>query len=132
MCFFKQKTAYEMRISDWSSDVCSSDLPGQTVDDIINMLPGVSFQNNDPFGSAGGTLTIRGIDNSRISQTFDGIPLNDSGNYALYSNQQLDPELIEQDNVHLGSTDADSPTAVASGAPAKYGTRNPFDAFADP
>src|SRR3546814_11097323 len=25
--FFKQKTAYELRISDWSSDVCSSDLP---------------------------------------------------------------------------------------------------------
>src|SRR3546814_1874495 len=32
MClfFFKQKTAYEMRISDWSSDVCSSDLPEGT------------------------------------------------------------------------------------------------------
>src|SRR3546814_6284923 len=30
--FFKQKTAYEMRISDWSSDVCSSDL-GQTEGD---------------------------------------------------------------------------------------------------
>src|SRR3546814_4031147 len=27
--FFKQKTAYDMRISDWSSDVCSSDLAGQ-------------------------------------------------------------------------------------------------------
>src|SRR3546814_8270070 len=26
VCLFKQKTAYEMRISDWSSDVCSSDL----------------------------------------------------------------------------------------------------------
>src|SRR3546814_9226084 len=26
ICFFKQKTAYDMRISDWSSDVCSSDL----------------------------------------------------------------------------------------------------------
>src|SRR3546814_6987111 len=26
--FFKQKTAYELRISDWSSDVCSSDLTG--------------------------------------------------------------------------------------------------------
>src|SRR3546814_10776488 len=26
--FFKQKTAYELRISDWSSDVCSSDLRG--------------------------------------------------------------------------------------------------------
>src|SRR3546814_943621 len=29
--FFKQKTAYELRISDWSSDVCSSDLPGRIV-----------------------------------------------------------------------------------------------------
>src|SRR3546814_3796678 len=28
--FFKQKTAYEMRISDWSSDVCSSDLQDST------------------------------------------------------------------------------------------------------
>src|SRR3546814_8030636 len=28
--FFKQKTAYEMRISDWSSDVCSSDLMAGT------------------------------------------------------------------------------------------------------
>src|SRR3546814_4807453 len=30
--FFKQKTAYEMRISDWSSDVCSSDLRRERVD----------------------------------------------------------------------------------------------------
>src|SRR3546814_7024669 len=31
-CVFKQKTAYEMRISDWSSDVCSSDLaPHSTI-----------------------------------------------------------------------------------------------------
>src|SRR3546814_20629640 len=29
--FFKQKTAYELRISDWSSDVCSSDLAGDWV-----------------------------------------------------------------------------------------------------
>src|SRR3546814_8182260 len=31
ICFFKQKTAYEMRISDWSSDVCSSDLAARLV-----------------------------------------------------------------------------------------------------
>src|SRR3546814_3401076 len=29
--FFKQKTAYELRISDWSSDVCSSDLAGHAL-----------------------------------------------------------------------------------------------------
>src|SRR3546814_3509438 len=33
--FFKQKTAYEMRISDWSSDVCSSDLFVKRWDDLI-------------------------------------------------------------------------------------------------
>src|SRR3546814_19999399 len=33
--FFKQKTAYEMRISDWSSDVCSSDLFGLRVHVIV-------------------------------------------------------------------------------------------------
>src|SRR3546814_18034007 len=33
MFFFKQKTAYEMRISDWSSDVCSSDLSDAVNDD---------------------------------------------------------------------------------------------------
>src|SRR3546814_2007615 len=36
MFFFKQKTAYEMRISDWSSDVCSSDL-GFSVLEVIEM-----------------------------------------------------------------------------------------------
>src|SRR3546814_12672172 len=40
ICFCKQKTAYEMRISDWSSDVCSSDLITGPVDRkmIINAL----------------------------------------------------------------------------------------------
>src|SRR3546814_1230593 len=44
MFFFKQKTAYELRISDWSSDVCSSDLPpellfvnGQTRADFFDL-----------------------------------------------------------------------------------------------
>src|SRR3546814_3823739 len=35
-CFFKQKTAYELRISDWSSDVCSSDLAEGTADYLVN------------------------------------------------------------------------------------------------
>src|SRR3546814_5979883 len=36
--FFKQKTAYEMRISDWSSDVCSSDLQEQQVGDLLDVV----------------------------------------------------------------------------------------------
>src|SRR3546814_8012623 len=38
--FFKQKTAYEMRISDWSSDVCSSDLTHQFKEDLDRKFEG--------------------------------------------------------------------------------------------
>lgn len=99
--------------------------PGQTILDTINLVPGVSFQNNDAYGSSGGTLNIRGFDSTRISLTFDGIPLNDSGNYAIYSNQQLDPELIDNVNVSLGTTDVDSPTASAVGGTVNYRTMVP-------
>src|SRR3546814_4303118 len=40
--FFKQKTAYEIRISDWSSDVCSSDLTYQ-------WRPGSTYVANPPY-----------------------------------------------------------------------------------
>ena len=43
--------------------------PGQTVLDTINAVPGVSFQNNDAYGSSGGTLNNRGFDSARISLT---------------------------------------------------------------
>src|SRR3546814_14387648 len=45
-CVFKQKTAYEMRISDWSSDVCSSDLDFRTHGRIILS----SLERNDDGG----------------------------------------------------------------------------------
>src|SRR3546814_5043554 len=63
--FFKQKTAYEMRISDWSSDVCSSDL-------IHGMAKGGTLLN---FGSHGlkalapGRITARQIEASRRAIT---------------------------------------------------------------
>src|SRR3546814_18275067 len=42
-CFFKQKTAYELRISVWSSDVCSSDLCARVSFDLIYARPGQSL-----------------------------------------------------------------------------------------
>src|SRR3546814_3885133 len=46
--FFKQKTAYEMRISDWSSDVCSSDLVGSGN---LRPMPGLLFLPRRVFAS---------------------------------------------------------------------------------
>ena len=104
-------------------------VPGQTINEILNQVPGVSFTNDDPWGGAGGSFTIRGFDSSRISQTFDGLPLNDSGNYAVYTNQQLDPELIDNVNVNLGATDVDSPTASAVGGTVNINSLTPREDF---
>src|SRR3546814_6946791 len=46
--FFKQKTAYEMRISDWSSDVCSSDLAENLARDRAKELFGAEHVNVQP------------------------------------------------------------------------------------
>src|SRR3546814_10142870 len=58
--FFKQKTAYWMRISDWSSDVCSSDLGGidplQVLDDGRSHPDTV--QVGDGIGGHGGLLVV--------------------------------------------------------------------------
>jgi hypothetical protein len=103
--------------------------PGQSINEVINQLPGVSFTNNDPFGSAGGSLIIRGFDNSRIAETFDGMPLNDTGNYAIFSNQMLDSELINQVNVSLGSTDVDTPIRRGLGQHRRLSEPHPVRAF---
>src|SRR3546814_7905169 len=54
--FFKQKTAYEMRISDWSSDVCSSDLcpanDAQALADAIRALKATPTDERAAMGAA--------------------------------------------------------------------------------
>src|SRR3546814_8996844 len=57
--FFKQKTAYEMRISDWSSDVCSSDLVATSVTLLSNVtLLGCGQQSVIKLGAAAETNVI--------------------------------------------------------------------------
>ncbi len=105
-----------------TQELIQTQAAGQTILNTINLIPGVNFTQSDAYGSSGGNIRIRGFDGNRISLTFDGFPLNDSGNYAIFSNQQLDPELIEQVNVNLGTTDVDSPTASAAGGTVNYRT----------
>jgi iron complex outermembrane receptor protein len=102
---------------------------GQTIAETLNLAPGYNFTNNDPYGSSGGNVRLRGLDGARVSLTMDGVQLNDAGNYAIYTNQQLDPELIQSATVITGATDVDSMTASASGGTISNTTRKPSDKF---
>ena len=112
-----------------TEELITRQAPGQTILDAINLLPAVNFTNNDAYGSAGGDITIRGFDSQRVALLQDGVALNDSGNYAIYPNQQLEPDLIEKATVNLGTTDVDSPTAAAAGGTINYITRRASSEF---
>src|SRR3546814_10395157 len=65
--FFKQKTAYEMRISDWSSDVCSSDL---------NRGPGMSNRARTVARSLASQVTRIAMESPMIPKTRSGHPMD--------------------------------------------------------
>src|SRR3546814_13999486 len=68
--FFKQKTAYEIRISDWSSDVCSSDLTAPTayIDGVYRFVDGSSWKLS--FGSSAYTVAMP--EDAHLGLLFDG------------------------------------------------------------
>jgi iron complex outermembrane receptor protein len=114
-----------------TQEYISTQQTGQNVIQDLNFVPGVAYTNDDPFGMAGsgGHLRVRGIDGSRISLLIDGVPLNDTGNYAIYPGELVDPEVVSQVNINIGSTDADSPTASAVGGLININTLTPTDTF---
>src|SRR3546814_3709201 len=61
--FFKQKTAYEMRISDWSSDVCSSDL---RIDHRTLEAQGIDLEPQHKIGPAASRMPEQGLEAERV------------------------------------------------------------------
>src|SRR3546814_3020599 len=97
-----------MRISDWSSDVCSSDLSQNlvSVQDIVARVPGLAANT---VGSGRVQLAIRGIttgglNNTTVCITNDDVPLGGTTNFSYGSRLQpeLDPAVIRQVEVLRG------------------------------
>src|SRR3546814_5050288 len=63
--FFKQKTAYEMRISDWSSDVCSSDLKDAWLAAVVTLVAALGLI---PYIA----LQLKAVTMSFVTLTGDG------------------------------------------------------------
>ncbi|HWM61335.1 MAG TPA: TonB-dependent receptor plug domain-containing protein, partial [Rhizomicrobium sp.] len=110
-----------------SQDFINTQPAGQSVFDMLNKVPGYNFTNNDPYGNSGGDIRIHGFDGNHISFTWDGMPLNDTGNYAIFTNQVADAEVIGSASVNQGTTDVDSPTASATGGVVSIVTSRPKD-----
>src|SRR5580765_5093859 len=46
-------------------------MPGQTIAETLNVVPGYNFTNNDPYGNPGGNIRLRSFDGARISLQWD-------------------------------------------------------------
>src|SRR3546814_18435714 len=111
--FFKQKTAYEMRISDWSSDVCSSDLAaraaigfvGGLVDDVAQVVEAAGVRR-----TAGGEPVLAALPALPCA----GGEAEDFG---------LDPAAFERAHEDVGADrgDADRPTGPRAAGVADRG-----------
>src|SRR3546814_17631128 len=89
--FFKQKTAYEMRISDWSSDVCSSDLLTFVIHarDVRKQYPGAQHAAlsglafDVPAGSVFGLLGPNGAGKTTLMAILTAVPHADAGSLQI-------------------------------------------------
>src|SRR3546814_9275696 len=84
--FFKQKTAYEMRISDWSSDVCSSDLRNCYL-----ASPYMDLTLCQPFNMSAQTVKSPLITRAQPTVRTDIIQIVRSFNHLLKSHESIFP-----------------------------------------
>jgi len=93
----------------------------------LEMLPAVNSYNYDATGLFGGGMTLRGFNSDQIGATINGVPVNDSGNFAIYPQEYVDQENTCSQFVTQGSTDADSPQVGATGGNFGINTCSPED-----
>ena len=93
----------------------------------LSLLPSVNSYNYDGTGLFGGGLTMRGFNSDQIGATINGVPINDSGNYAVYPEEFVDQENVCKEFVTQGSTDVDSPHVGATGGNIGIVTCDPED-----
>src|SRR3546814_1056934 len=101
--FFKQKTAYGMRISDWSSDVCSSDLRRSFASAI--RIDGASLTTDADCRFVEGATHDNDVDNPRISHYIACYADAETSNQVISINGGvfIGPSLATED-LHLNPT----------------------------
>ncbi|MBJ7532741.1 TonB-dependent receptor [Rhodomicrobium vannielii ATCC 17100] len=92
---------------------------------MINLLPGVIQSSSDNTGLNGGNIRLRGFNSDHVGMTIEGMPVNDSGNYALYPQEYVDSENIQQISIAQGSPDLDSPHVGSAGGVINIYMRDP-------
>ncbi|MCP1238046.1 Plug domain-containing protein [Gluconobacter kondonii] len=102
-------------VSTVSRDFIQKQSPAQNPLQLVELLPGVVVGSADPFGLTGGTISIRGLDQSEMAMTWEGAPATDIGIYTIDTSEFASNEDLEDVSVQQGSPNSDTPTINGSG-----------------
>src|SRR3546814_8640489 len=101
--FFKQKTAYEMRISDWSSDVRSSDLDILEVLGIEPLAEYLVSEIQEVYRLQGVKINDKHIE-VIVRQMLQKVEITHAGDTILLPGEQIDVEEIDRKSTRLNSS----------------------------
>ena len=98
-----------------SREFIAKQSPTTNAQQLLRMLPSTNVTDADPYGLFSGTSRVRGLDTSEQGYVLEGLPLNDIGNSAFYSNEVVEAENLESVQLQPGSVNLDTPTVSAAG-----------------
>ncbi|MXV43701.1 TonB-dependent receptor [Saccharibacter sp. 17.LH.SD] len=108
-----------------SQDYIAKQAPAQNAYNFAKMMPGVVVANTDPAGHEKSALSMRGLTQDEIANTYDGMPLSSVGGYNLDLAWVVDSENIGTVTAQPGSANLDTAAVNASGGAFYLTSRNP-------
>jgi len=108
-----------------TTDFIATQAPTANPVQLLSLLPGFNTGSSDAFGIQNSTFTVRGLDSTRVGALLEGVPLNDSGSFALYPSEWIDSENLSQISLTQGSADLDTPINSATGGIINIGMIDP-------
>lgn len=115
-------------------DFIAKQSPSSNITSLIADLPGVTVSSQDPFGTTGDHLQVRGLNETQFGYLFEGAPLADPINYAPYTATLVDTENLGSVTISQGAPDLNAPFYNAVGGQITATAINPshhMGGFAD-
>ncbi|MGI4744691.1 MAG: TonB-dependent receptor plug domain-containing protein, partial [Janthinobacterium lividum] len=79
-------------ISTVTKDYILKQAPASSPFELVQLLPGANVAEVDPWGLSGGSMSLRGLDNTEMAFIWEGMPIADVGVYTTYPSEFADTE----------------------------------------
>jgi iron complex outermembrane receptor protein len=116
-------------ISTVTKDYILKQAPASSPFMLVQLLPGANVSEVDPWGLSGGSMSLRGLDNTEMAFIWEGMPIADVGLYTTYPSEFSDTENLDELTLQQGSSNIDTPTINGSGGLFTFHDRDPADKF---